>query len=164
MKVTVNHPAYGEITYFEDFLSGKKSICINSVELKKRDKNTFILSTEEKKSGVKVIGSVLFGVKLNIKGNLIEITPPTKWYEYLAAISVFMFLMIWNNTEALLAIFPIMGSGICYAISALMMCLTVIALRSVNKWYLKILVWLGMFIANALICFLVTLLLLFAFA
>ena len=164
MKVTVNHPVYGEIIYSENVWSGKKSICINSVELDKKNKTTFLFNVADGMKEVKVIGSELIGVKLNIDENVIEITPPTKWYEYLAAMSLFMFVMIWGNNEALVAIFPIVGGGIGGAISGFMMCMTVMALRSVNKWYLKVLVWLGMFIANALICFIVALLLVFALA
>lgn len=164
MQVTVNHPIYGEITYFENTFSGRKSICINSLELERKNKTTFILPTSEGPKEVNVIGNEVFGARLKIGDTVIEITPPAKWYEYLAAISLFIFVMVWGNNEALVSIFPIVGGGIGGAISGFMMCMTLMAMRSAKKGYLKALIWLGMFVANFIACFLAALLIVFALA
>lgn len=162
MQVTVKHPVYGEVTYYENAWSGRKNVYLNSVELAKKNKMTFLFNDSEGTKEVKIVGNFLFGVKLNIDGTMVEMTPPAKWYEYLAALSLFMFVMIWGNSEALVSIFPIVGGGLGGAISGLMMCFTLMAMKSAKKWYYKVLIWLGMFVANALACFLAALILIFA--
>ena len=164
MQVTVNHPVYGEIQYVENTFSGKKYIFINSVELAKKDKVTFLYRDSYGEKEVRIIGNLFKGVKLDIDGTEVEITPPTKWHEYVAAGSIFVFVMTWGNNETLSSIFPIIGGGLGGAISGFMMYMTLIFMKSAKKRYLKPLIWLGMFAATLLICFLLGVLLLLLIA
>lgn len=164
MQATVQHPVYGEVTYYENAWSGRKNVYLNSVELAKKNKLTFLFNDSEGTKEVKVVGNMLMGVKLNIDGTLVEMTPSAKWYEFVAALSLFLFVMVWGNSEVLVAIFPIVGGGLGGAISGLMMCFTLMAMKSAKKWYYKLLIWLGMFVANALACFLVALAIISAIA
>ncbi len=157
MQVTVEHPVYGQITYDENFWSGKRKIYLNSVELSKLNKLTYIFQNEEGVKEVKVKGSYLFGLKLDINGTVVQMTQPAKWYEYIASLSLFVFIMVWGNSPTLVEIFPVIGGAIGGAISGFMMYLTLALMKSKDKWYLKLLIWLGMFVANALACYIAAL-------
>ena len=164
MQKSTVHEIYGEVCYYENIWTGKKKITINGVELAPKNKTTFLFNDGTGVKEAKISGSVFNGVKLNIDGNIIEMTPPTKWYEYITGISLVLFVIVWGNNPALVAILPIVGGGIGGAISGLLGYFTVLAVKSADKWYLKAAIWLGMFAANIVACFLVAMVFIFSMA
>ena len=95
---------------------------------------------------------MFFGASLIVDGQKIIIAPPMKWYEYILALIIPIFVLTWGNSVYLCSIFPIVGGAIGGAISALAMIFSAVVMRKVNKPIFKILIGLGFFVATVLIC------------
>ena len=120
MKQEVMHHKYGKIVYEESSLSGNKNIYFNDVQLKKVSKTTFEAVIDDEELVVYVKGNTFTGLSLKINGELIEIIPQTKWYEYVMCLIPFILVMIWGNVIALCQIIPVVGgaiSGLCSILS-----------------------------------------------
>lgn len=108
MKEIIQHPAYGEIIYNENFWNGKKSLTVNGVGAQRISKKEYMING--KKAYLK--GSFLTGSTLYIEDRVIPLCPKAKWYEIVLAIIPFLFLIIWGNSVSLCAIFPVVGGAI----------------------------------------------------
>lgn len=81
-----------------------------------------------------------------------------KWYEYILALIIPIFVIIWGSSAYLCSIFPIVGGLIGGAISAPAMIFSAVVMRQVKKKPIfKILIGLGFFAAAVLICYLIAL-------
>ena len=120
MKEIIQHEKYGTIEFSEGTVLGNRQILINGQPLTKKSNKIFYLADG---TTVKVEGSLFTGVKLNIDGEMVQITPAGKWYELAIYIAGFVLLMIWSNSIPLLTILPMIGGGIgglLYAIPAVL--------------------------------------------
>ncbi len=149
MKMTVNHPTYGEIVYAEGFWLGKKTLTVNGVEAAAVSKREFIINGKH----ATLKGSFFSGASLCIDGESIEVCPKLKWYEISLVVALFGILFVWSNVPALCAIFPVVGGaiggGLCGALGASTLCF----MKSVRNPLYKILIGFGMFALTTLILF-----------
>ena len=120
MKEIIQHEKYGTIEFSEGTVLGNREIVINGQPLTKKSNKVFYLADN---TTVKVEGNLFTGVKLNIDGEMVQITPAGKWYELAIYIAGFVLLMVWSNSIPLLTILPMIGGGIgglLYAIPAVL--------------------------------------------
>lgn len=149
MKTTTENTILGDIVYDENIWTGKKVITVNGEQLAKIDKKTFRLPDARY---VTVKGNLFFDASLIVDGQKITIAPPMKWYEYILALIIPIFVLTWGNSVYLCSIFPIVGGAIGGAISALAMIFSAVVMRKVSKPIFKILIGLGFFVATLMVC------------
>lgn len=156
MERHIQHPVYGEIIYNENFWSGKKTIKINGIEAKHVSKNTF--EFEEKR--ILIQGNDVMGVSMFIDHKIIQISPKPTWYEILFAVLPFAFLLIWGNSSALCAIFPVVGGAIGGALGGVASILSLTFIKRSPSVITKILIGIAAFVITVLIAFVLALALL----
>ena len=120
MKEIIQHEKYGTIEFSEGTVLGNREIIINGQPLTKKSNKVFYRADN---TAVKVEGNLFTGVKLNIDGEMVQITPAGKWYELAIYIAGFVLLMVWSNSIALCSIIPMVGGaigGLLYAIPAVL--------------------------------------------
>ena len=130
MQKVVRHDKYGEITYDESFWVGRKSVSINGTPLKKINRKTFETADGQQ---VVVKGNYVYGVKLLIGGETIQVTPTVKWYEIVLSLLPFIFNMSWGNSEYLCGILPVIGGAIGGLIGGAAMALSLMLMRRFDK-------------------------------
>lgn len=157
MKYVVNHETLGEITYDENFWTGKKKLYINGDELRKMGRNIF--QTLDGKTAV-LKGSYFTGLKLLIDSESIAFGVACKWYEYVLSILPFILIMIWGNSLKLCEIFPVVGGAIGGGISALCGFTNLYFIHGTKNILFKILISLATLLITVLICYLIALLIL----
>ena len=143
------HPFYGEIVYDESVWTGKKTVAIDGQELQKINKNKFMFNDKE----VVVKGSSIFGVKLCIDGETVELNKKSAWYEIALAFLPFLFLITWGNIPALCSIFPVIGGAIGGGLGAASGMVYLFLSKKMKNPILKILFGLGMFVATIFAAF-----------
>lgn len=153
MQLSVNHEVYGTITYNENAWTGKREIAFGQTILSKSGKNTFVYSNGETELPVSVKGSFLFGVKLFVGAEEIQLSAAAKWYEIALSVLIFAFVLVWGNSVALCSIVPIVGGAIGGFISGVGMVLCLYFMRKTAKIEMKILIWVLCFFATIAACF-----------
>lgn len=151
---TVYHESYGEITFIENDWTGKKSIKVNGADATRVAKKKFLINGKE----AILKGSYLFGARLEIDGEIIELTRKPKWYEIVLSFFPIVFILTWGNVKTLCNIFPIVGGAIGGLIGGLTTYLSMTAMRRTEKTHAKILIGLASIILSILAAFLVALL------
>lgn len=149
MKMTVNHPTYGEIVYDESFWLGKKTLTVNGVEAVAVSKREFII--DGKHATLK--GNFLRGVTMSLEGESIELCPKPHGYEVFLAVVPFAILLIWGNDPGLCTIFPVVGGMIGGALCGVGAALSLFFMKKASKPLYKILIGFGMFALTTLILF-----------
>lgn len=149
MKETIQHEKYGEILYDENFWTGRKELSINGVQLKRISRKEFQMDNGTKAT---VKGSFLFGAKLAVENDTIQLTPTIKWYEITLCILPFLLVMIWGNVPALCEIIPVVGGAIGGFISALLSFVGLFFMRSVKPIWAKLLIALATLAVTFGIC------------
>ena len=157
MRETVSHSIYGNITYEENFWSGKRVLLFGDVELTRKKKNIYVFQNGENEVEVKVKGGYLGGVKLLVAGEEIVITPAPKWYEIACSVFIFVFVCVWSNSEALVSVFPIVGGAIGGGISGVGLVASLLFMKKAKTIGGKLLAWLITLVATLLICFVIAL-------
>ena len=160
MKREIQHPELGAIVYEESFWTGKKKLFINGEELIKKSRTVF--QTSDGKT-VTIMGNMFVGTKANVSGVIVEITPATKWYEYIMAFVSFVFVLVWGNVTSLCEILPIVGGALGGFVSALVSMCVLYLIKKTDKILLKLLIALAGFVVAVLICYLLALAILAAF-
>ena len=155
MKASVHHVGYGQIEYDENFWTGKRELTIGGQKLLKKKKNVYMLNDENGELECRIKGSFLTGATLYIEQDVIQLSAPCKWYEICCSALICVFVLTWGNSPSLCKIFPIVGGAIGGGISGLGACVSLFLMRRTKNAGLKLLVWLGMFVATILLCFLV---------
>ena len=158
MTSAVKHPLYGDITYNENFWSGKKTISINGVSLVKQKKNNYLYEKGFEKIQVTLKGNFFVGVKLEINGEAIELIKAPEWYEFVCSIFIAVFVITWGNSAYLCSIVPVVGGAIGGAVAGVMAVSNVIIMKSIKSILAKIFAWLGMLIASLFVCFVLAML------
>ena len=153
MKSSVNHAKYGLIEYEEGFWTGKKILTINGVRLTKQKKNVFILDGADGALTFKLSGNMLTGAFATIDGEVIQLIAPLKWYEIVLTVFIPVFVIVWGNSLMLCSIFPMIGGAIGGAISGIAACVNLTLMKKISSTPLKLLAWLGVFVATVLVCF-----------
>ena len=155
MKSSVHHVGYGLIEYDENFWTGKREITVGGQKLLKKKKNVYTFNSETGNLDCRIKGSFLTGATLHIDQDVIQLSESCKWYEIFCSVLIFAFVLIWGNVPSLCRIFPIVGGAIGGGISGLGACVSLFLMKRTKNAGLKLLVWLGMFVATILLCFLV---------
>jgi len=153
MKTIIENEKYGKIEYDESFWTGSKQVCINGTKLEKKDRRNFVYQTAEGALNVNLLGNYLYGSKINIGSDIIQLTPAIKWYEAIFPILMFALTLIWGGSDKLCAIFPVIGGFIGGLISAGFACVCILITKQVKSPALKLLIGLAIFVLNFLICF-----------
>lgn len=143
MREIVQHEKYGTIEYDENFLTGKKVIKINGVQLEKRGKNIFTFHDGEKFTTCSVSGNYLIGVKLAVDGQKIQLVKPLTWWEGVLAGIMLVFFIVWGNVTALCEMLPLAGGAIGGAITGFMTFSAMICMKLVKQTWAKPLIWLA---------------------
>ena len=152
MLSVVQHEVHGQIIYEENFWTGKKTVSIGGIPLKKQKKNVYLYENGEAASYVTIQGNFATGVKLLISGEAIELTKAAKWYEIALSVSIFALIMVWGNVEALFTILPVVGGAIGGGISGAAAIGCLIGMKSTKSLVLKLLIWLGCMVATLVVC------------
>ncbi len=153
MKVVVENEKYGKIEYSESFWTGAKQISINGTKLEKKDRKNFSYQTESGMENVYVAGNFLYGSVMTIQGENIQLSPKIQWYESIFPILMILFTLIWGSSKSLCAIFPVVGGFVGGLISAIFACCCIIFTKQVKSPLYKLLIGLGIFVLNFLVCF-----------
>lgn len=160
MKNIFNHPKYGQIIVTESLWTGKKNVMINGRLLQKIDKNSFMFKDEEETVQVFIEGSITKGTTLFVNKEQYIITPKPKWYEYVLAIMITPFIIVWGNSVPLCRIFPIAGGAIGGGIGGAFLVLSFYLMLKVRKPIYKVLIGLEMFALAVLLAHRVALIIL----
>ncbi len=155
MKASIHHVGYGQIEYNENFWTGKRELSVGGQSLLKKKKNVYELNSENGILECRIKGSFLTGATLCIDQDVIQLSEPCKWYEIFCSVLICAFVLIWGNAPALCKIFPIVGGAIGGGICGMTACMNLFLMRETKKVGFKLLIWLGMFVATILLCFLV---------
>jgi hypothetical protein len=155
MKASTHHVGYGQIEYNENFWTGKRELAIGGQKLLKKKKNVYTFNSETGNLDCRIKGSFLTGATLHIDQDVIQLSESCKWYEIFCSALIFAFVLIWGNIPDLCEIIPIVGGAIGGGISGLGACVSLFLMKRTKNAGLKLLVWLGMFVATILLCFLV---------
>ena len=149
MKYIVNNQATQnkDLVYTEGFWSGKKTVTYNGVELKKIKKNQYEYVDNEKTEIFETKGNSMFGVKINMFGQNVEVLRNLLWYEILLSVLVLLPGVIF-------------GGMIGGCIAGLLGGVNLFVIRHLDKWYWKILTTLGMLVGEVLLLFVIGVLLL----
>ena len=156
MKIIKIHEQLGTIEYNENFWTGKRTIKINDIVLKKVKKNIY---TSEGYDAV-VTGSLLSGIVLKANGIYISIYGKPSTYEFVLAFLPLIFVIIWGNIPHLCSIFPIVGGAIGGAISGAFGAASLMLMNAQTKLRNKLLISFVSFIATVLVCYLVAIVIL----
>ena len=154
MKITVNHPTYGEIVYDESLWTGKKTLTVNGNTCSAVSKKEFLAGDQK----ILLSGNLFAGIHLSINQETIEVSPRPTWYEIVLAILPIAFLLTWGNSPTLCAIFPVVGGGIGGAIGALFSLSSLLLMKNTNSIAKKFLIGVGMFAGTLLVAFVLALL------
>lgn len=160
MKKTVTSQKYGAITYEESFWTANKQVYIDGQKLVKTSKSTFTYQRDGMNIPVTVKGHFKIGCTVTIGNESVVVYDKIKWYEILLMVLVICVPVVWGNIPVLFAIFPVASGFLGALISVLMAYAGLIAMRATEKVVVKILVFIGIFIANAVILFGVAMILL----
>lgn len=164
MKTSVHHERFGDVEYQESAWSGKREISIGGVPLEKKTKKEYVYHGENGMINCRIKGNAVMGATLLIGSEEIRLTPSPKWYECVCSLLIFCFVLAWGNNPVLCSIFPIVGGAIGGGISGGLAYANLMVMKSTKRIAFKFLVWLGMFLGTVLICYLIALLILTAFA
>ena len=151
MKNVIQHPVYGEIIYNESIWSGKKILTFNGVNAQQISKKEYIIN--EKKFILK--GNYLTGVSLDIDDETIQLTPKIAWYEIAFAVLPFLFLIVWGNSVALCAIFPVVGGAIGGALGGLASVLSLLFMKKQKSILMKALIGAAVLAATVFVAFII---------
>lgn len=158
MKITINHPTYGEIVYDESIWTGKKTLQMNGSTCFAVSKKEFLVGDQK----IRLSGNLFSGIRLSINQETIELSPRPTWYEIVLAILPLAFLLTWGNSPTLCAIFPVVGGAIGGAIGGACTMTSLLFMKNANSIAKKLLIGVGMFAAAILVSFLLALLVLSA--
>lgn len=153
MREVIQHPVYGEIIYDESIWTGKKTLTVNGVNATKISKKEFALN--EKRFTLK--GSYISGVSLCVDDEAIELSPKTTWYEIALAIIPFLFLIIWGNSVALCAIFPVIGGAIGGALGGVAIVVSLFFMKKQKSPILKVLIGAAVIAATIFVAYIIAL-------
>ena len=154
MKNIIKNEKYGEIIFEENFWTGKKNIVIDGKPLTKVDKTTY--KTEDDKT-VSLSGNFLYGCKMTLEGETIELSPAVKWYEYVLSFLPFVLIMVWGNISALCQIVPVVGGAIGGFVSAIFCCVNLFIIKKFRQWWLKLIISIITLGLTFLVCYLIAL-------
>ena len=158
MKITINHPTYGEIVYDESVWTGKKTLTINGAPCFAVSKKEFMVGEQK----AMLLGNLFMGIQLSINQETIELSPRPTWYEIVLAILPLAFLLTWGNSPTLCAIFPVVGGAIGGAIGGACAMTSLLLMKNAKSLAKKLAIGVGMIAATILASFLLALLVLSA--
>ena len=153
MQTIINDEKYGKIEYTENTWSGSKKLSINGVPLEKKSRSDFVYQTENGAVMVKISGNTLIGATVTIGDDKIQVTPKLQWYEFIFPVLMFALTIIWGNSPALVAIIPIVGGAIGGVVSAVCAFTCFYLAKMVKPVCLKLLIGLGFFVLDFVVCF-----------
>lgn len=128
MKVVINNELTNnkELHYEEGFWTGKKTIIYDGVTLTKVKRNLFEYTDGVNTEQFEVKGNQLAGITIKMLGNEVEIARKLRWYEIVLAIVVF----------APCVLFGAIGG----VIGGLLGFTNLVVIRTIERWWLKLII------------------------
>ncbi len=157
MEVKVQSMTFGEISMTENIWTGKRQVFINGTELIPVAKNSFQYQTENGVVSVTLKGNAFTGCKMMIGNEMIVMYNAPAWYEIALSVFIPVFVIIWGAVPSLVKIFPIVGGAIGGAISAVFGVVNLVMMKKTGNIGLKLLIFVGVFAATLVICWLLAL-------
>lgn len=157
MKNIIQNETLGEIVFEESVWTGRKKLSINGKPLTKVNKTTF--KTEDDKT-ILLSGNFLSGCKMTIDGQVVELTPSVKWYEYLLSILPFVLIMVWGNSVELCLLVPVVGGAVGGLVSAIFCMVNLFVIKKFKPWWIKVLISIATLGLTFLVCYLIALIIL----
>lgn len=109
MKEVIQNEKYGAIEFTQGEFWGSRSIVINGKALEKKSNKLFRM---EDGAAVNVVGGGFTAIKLEINGDVIQVTNAAKWYEIAIYIAGLVLFLVWSNSITLCSIIPMIGGFI----------------------------------------------------
>ena len=155
MRRSVQCEKVGLVDYVESYWTGKKEIYFNGKKLQMQSKNTYVWNGEDQTKTVTLSGNLISGVKMQIDGTVVQLTPKAYWYEVVCSVMIFMLIIVWGSSVDLCRIVPIVGGAIGGGISGGMGFANLVLMKSHKKIAFKLAIWGCMLVATFGICFVV---------
>lgn len=165
MRVIVDDPALGQITYDENPFTDRRTLFINGVRAVKQKKKTYTYNNGEVMVSAVLRGNFFTGVTLQVGDRTVVLARPMYWYEavlgFLPAICI-----IWANISPIYLIpgIPVIGGGIGGFLSGLMAVISLVYVKEIKNIFAKIAFGLAMVAANLLLGTICTFLVLYLYA
>lgn len=138
MKILLNNEQTNnkELYYEEDFWSGKRTIKYNGVVLNKIKRNLYEYKTDNISEQFEIKGNQCFGVTIKMFGKNVEIVRKLTWYEIVMSLLVFLPCVLFG------AVGGAFGGAFGFT--------NLVIIRSVDKWWLKLIISLQFAIVSLL--------------
>ena len=153
MKASILTEKYGEIVYEENYWTGKKTVTVGGVQLKKVNKKTFAGEIHGEQVIALIEGSFLSGAIIDVNGDKFRLTDSAKWYDYVLTFAWAAIYIVWSVSDTLNMIFPVVGGALGGAVAGLGAATTLFIIKPMKNIAAKIAVSLGMFVAVMLVNF-----------
>ncbi|MBR5780219.1 MAG: hypothetical protein IKY21_06335 [Clostridia bacterium] len=153
MRSVIQTQKYGEIVYDESYWTGKKTVTVGGVQLKKVNKKTFVGEINGEQVTALIAGSFLSGAIIDVNGDKFRMTEPAKWYDYVLSFAWVAIYLVWSVSEALCMIFPVVGGALGGVVAGLGAAAALFIIKPMKNIAAKIAVSLGMFVAVMLVNF-----------
>lgn len=112
MQTVMQHDTYGTITYDEGFWTGKRTVTVGGVPLKKIDRKHWECEWNGVALPASIKGNTMTGVTLTLGEENITIVPRPAWYVLTMSILTLVFIIAWGSSVELVKIFPIFGGAV----------------------------------------------------
>lgn len=153
MRSVIQTQKYGEIVFDESYWTGKKTVTVGGVQLKKINKKTFVGEINGEQVTAHITGSFLSGAIIDVNGDRFRLTDSAKWYDYVLSFGWVAIYIVWSVSEALCMIFPVVGGALGGAVAGLGAAAALFIIKPMKNIAAKIAVSLGMFVAVMLVNF-----------
>ena len=97
---------------------------------------------------------------MTIDGQVVELTPSVKWYEYLLSILPFVLIMVWGNSVELCLLVPVVGGAVGGLVSAIFCMVNLFVIKKFKPWWIKVLISIATLGLTFLVCYLIALIIL----
>jgi hypothetical protein len=154
MRSVIQTQKYGEIVFDESYWTGKKTVTVGGVQLKKVNKKTFVGEINGEQVTALIAGSFLSGAIIDVNGEKFRLTESAKWYDYLIAFIWLIPYFVWANSPVLCAILPIVGGGLGGAVAGVFLATGLLLIKSNKNIAAKIGISFAFFAATILANFL----------
>ena len=152
MKSVVRHHTYGEIVYTEGVV-GNRELSFNGIPLRKISSTDFEYTpVGESPVPVRLYGSYLGGLSLNVNGEQIQVVPKLRWYEAVLSVLIFAIVMVWSSVPSLISVLPVVGGAVGGALSGLIAVVNLLLIKGTRSVWMKLLITVGMMLLALLVC------------
>lgn len=148
MKLTVTDKKYGVVEYDESLWTGKKTLTINGKVLHRLKKKVYHYNDGEFSFCATLKGNLLFGINLNINGDVLEMSECLEWYVFAIAVFTIVFNIHCNNFIEIIIPLPLVGGALGGGIAGWFSGMGLLLSATQSKPLKKILISLAFFVLS----------------